>query len=187
MSKTDREKGNCSHFNSISKNICALLLSLCSSVRQTIADMMSGGRPLTLTGEISHKRCQAKANEEKLNSSWCFRSIFNKLWLMTVWFSSSITNQGSPAGAEKQLNQPNLFWQIHPQRKRYGPRNTHRVKISLQLIFIKTFKRIIILTFLSLYLRDNVQLLQTNPFSLSITQRKLKGSIFFCMATYQIN
>lgn len=144
MNKTDREKGSCSDFSTIAKNICALLLCLCFSVRQTTTDMMtSGGQPLT-PGEISHGRCQAKANEEKLNCSWCFRSIFNKLWLMTVWFSSSITDQGSRAGAEKQLNQPNLFWQIHPQRKRYCPRNTHRLKISLQLIFTtKAFKRII--------------------------------------------
>ncbi len=110
LNKTDREKGSCSDFSIIAKNICALLLCLCFSVRQTTADMMtSGGWPLT-PGEISHRRCQAKANEEKLNSGWSFRSIFNKLWLMTVSFSSSITDQVSPAGAEKQLNQTNLFW-----------------------------------------------------------------------------
>lgn len=144
MNKTDREKGSCSDFSIIPKNIYALLLSLCFSVRQTTADIMtSGGRPLT-PGEISHGRCQAKANEEKLNSSWCFRSIFNKLWLMTVWFSSSITDHGSPAGAEKQLNQPNLFWQMHTQRKRCHPRNTHSLKISLNLILItKTLTGII--------------------------------------------
>lgn len=158
-------------------SLCASVL--CEAHTQTTADMMtSGGQPLT-SGEITHGRCQAKANEEKLNSSWCFRSIFNKLWLMTVWFSSSITDQGSPAGAEKQLNQPNLFWQIHRGRKSYYPCNTHSLKKSTFKFLPKLLTRVMSTSISSIIGKGIIySYSKVNPFSVTWTQRKVKGKSF---------